>query len=312
MRNQHIPTTAAPLPFTPPSILATERTAEPGEPPFEIPVFLVKPMTEAEFDRLGYELFRHNLVPPSQDSFRALTITELFELHGDEKGEELAGLLDAYWQSEDAHRDQMGEWHEQERQRMLDDHLNGTSTKPMPLPQKLMGLKDRHRALQVAEHARIASPKIRDLTIEMQSYEPIQRAGLARLVVLGWTGLDTIYVSVDGIIPEDVYAALRAEIGKQAIAELETFVASLGSLSETEKGNSESPPPTEPIPQLSPAPNGEDSAGDLTSAAASTDSSSNSEATLVDGSDETTGESSISTSGSAGDTPSTNDTPAEA
>lgn len=340
MRNQHIPTTAALLPFTPPTILdvlvdaanrwaareSVKRSNEgkpdslkeplpPGpddEPPADIPVFLVKPMTESEFDRLGYELFRHNLVPPSQDSYRALLIDELFEIYGDEKGEEYATLLDQHWQSEDVYASQMDEWHEQDRQRMFDESQGAEPRKPLPLPQRMLGIRQRNKALLLAEEIRGSSAKLRDMTVRMQTYAPIQRAGLARLVVQGWTGFMTEFVRVDGIIPDETYDALRAEIGKEAIAELETFVASMGSLSETEKGNSASPPLTEQASLSSPEPSGADSDGASMSVAASTDSSSSSGPIPGSGSETTTDASSSSTSVSAGDMESIADTPAEA
>jgi len=299
----HIPTTAAPLPYTPPC-LQTDDSGAPRAPADTDPVFTVKPVTEAEFDRLGYELFRHNIVPPSNEAFRAATIDECFEILGDDEGEEKANWLDGYWQSEDVFSTQMDEWHEQDRQRMIDETAGAPARPPAALPKRVMGLRDRNRALLFAEEMRKMSLKLRDMTIEMQSYEPRQRAGIARLVILGWRNLSTPFECPDGIVPEATYDALRAEIGKRALGELELFCVSLGRLSREDVGNSESQPETAPTDEPLPEPSAalDSSAGDSTSAGETTPSTSNSGATHETGSDETTDESSTSSSRSTGET----------
>jgi hypothetical protein len=279
INEQHIATTAAPLPFTPPTLFEKHRAAcmlatpEERDAIADPPVFLVQPATEADFDRLGYELFRHNIVPISQDTFRAATIEEIFVVHGDEKGDELATLLDTYWQSEDVYRDQMADWHEQDRQRLLDIAQGAPRRDPAPLPQRLMGLRDRGRATIIADDMRRASRKLRDLTVEMTAYEPRQVAGLTRMLLTGWSGVSTPYAFEDGIVPEATWDALRNEIGAAAIKEIEGFAMSHSKVQDTERGNLESRPETPPDQMLSPEPNGEqaDSAGDLRSEAPATE-----------------------------------------
>lgn len=319
MRDHHIPTTAEPLPFTPPSLYSgyAEQTADgasgdalPEAVPVKTdsdPVFLVKPLTEAEFDRLGYELFRHNIVPPSNDTYRALMIDEIFNIYGDEKGEEHANLMDAYWQAEDVHRAQMEEWHEQDRQRMFDESQGAPAKKPLPLPVRMTTVRERNRALMLAEEIKNQSRKLRDLTVDMQSYEPKQRAGIARLVVLGWSNLAVEHKIVEGIIPEDVYEALRSEIGRTATRELEAFCASMGTLTGAERGNSALPPATEPSQEPSPQPTGElaSTGGGSISEAATPLSTSTSTQAPESASDVITDASSTSTSPSTGEAMST-------
>lgn len=312
----HIPVTAAPLPFTPPTLeLAYEEAkAEANRLGHDVPdqpgVFAIKPLTEAEFDRLGYELFRHNLVPPTQDSFRAQMIEEIFTLFPEAEAEEKANQLDVYWQAEEAHQMLMADWQEAERQRLVDQGHGAPKRAPTPLPERALGVRDRNRALLLAEQVRSQSRKLRDMSVEMQTYDAHQRAGIARLVILGWTGFKTPFERVDDIVPEETYDALRSEIGKAAIRDLEIFCTKLGAVSQEERGNSELPPETEEAPPPSPSPNAAlvNSGGASTYEAEETPSRSNSEPIPEDASPEMPGESSTSSSPSTGETSTTDDT----
>ena len=155
---------------------------------------------------------------------------------------------------------------------------------------------------------------IRDLTIEMQSYEAKQRDGIARLVISGWRGLKVQHSIVDGIIPEAVFEELKAEIGKEAMAELNLFVMSLGAIDGVERGNSDSPPGSEPDQTGSPQPSGasESSDGNSTSEAGESPSSSNTASTPGSGSDETTAPSSNSTTDATGASPTSGSSPTDA
>lgn len=253
--NQHIPTTAAPLPFTP-KCLGAECAV----------VILVKPMTQAEFDRLGFELFRHNIAPVSTDTFRATMIDELFALYDEATAERHASLLDQFWQVEDAYALAFDEWRIAERDRVWDQARGAPPRDPAPMPAKMMQPRDRARANLLAEEVRKQSRRMRDLTIETQTYEPRQRDGLARLVIEGWSGVSTVFDKTDGIVSETAFEALKAELGKEAIAELSVFIMSLGAVDEEERGNSDLLPGNEPDQTGSPIPSSElvSSAGNLT------------------------------------------------
>jgi len=175
-------------------------------------------------------------------------------------------------------------------------------------------VRERNRALLFAEELKGKSRKLRDMTVEMQTYEPKQRAGITRLVLLGWSNLSTPFVREDDIVPEATYDALRSEIGKTAMRELETFCISMGALTGTERGNSESPPETEPSQEPSPEPSGasESSDGSSTSGEETTPSTSNSTPAPETASADGTATPSTSTSPSTGETVSTGDTQAEA
>lgn len=281
--NQHIPTTAAPLPFTPKCLGA----------PCAV-VIQVKPMTQAEFDRLGFELFRHNIAPVSTDTFRATMIDELFTLYDEATAERHASLLDQFWQVEDAYSLAFDEWRIAERDRVWDQARGAPPRDPAPMPAKMMQPRERARANLLAEEVRKQSRRMRDLTIETQTYEPRQRDGLARLVIEGWSGVKVPFVKTDGIVDESLFESLKAELGKEAIAELHVFIMSLGAVDEVERGNSDLLPGNEPDPTGSPIP----SSGLVSSAGNSTDEPSGQ--THVNASDGTIEQSWTSTTAASG------------
>lgn len=295
---QHIPTSDAPLPFTP-KILSTGQEGE--------PVFLVKPMTQADYDRLGFELFRHNVSPITQDTFRAYMIDEIFNLYGDVEGEKHADLMDEFWQGEDIFNLQVEEWMLREKERLWDQSRGAPEREPEPAPRKSVSARRRAAANLFAERLKNESRRIRDLTIEMQTYAPRQAEGISRLVIEGWSGLSTPFRKENGIVPDDIFQQLKAEVGKEALAELQTFIMSMGNIDPVEAGNSDSPPANESGQTGSPEQSGEldSSDGSLTSAADPTASSSPGSPTLESGSVETTAQSLSSISDVTGESPNT-------
>jgi hypothetical protein len=229
----HIPVTNAPLPFTP---LTTNKLVVPG--PFTVQI---TPVTMDDTDQLGYELFRHNIYPVSQETWRATMIDEIFSIYDEAEAEETANLLDEFWQGEDTFQGELEQWLLQEQQRRFDIAHGAKGLEQAPMPQRVVAMRRRHRAQLRANDILAASPKMRDLSIEMQTFSARSRSGIARMLIAGWSGASTEYEFVGGIVPEAVYKALGREIGKSAIKEIEEFVGQLGGISEIERGNSDLP-----------------------------------------------------------------------
>lgn len=288
--NQYFPVTAAPLPFTP-KILGPDTAV----------VFLVKPLTQADMDRLGFELFRFNIVPVTTDTFRATMIDEIFEIYGEVEGEEKAALMDEFWQSEDLFSNQLADWDIAERDRLWDESRGAPKRPAAPVPQRTMPVRRRAKAQLFAEEVKSRSRRMRDLTIEMQSYEPRQREGITRLVLEGWSGVKTPFAKPDGIVSEEAYEALKAEIGKPALAELHEFIMSLGSVDEDERGNSASPPESGSALTGSQEPSGEADSSDGPFPADKTESIAPGMPTPGNESAKTTEQSSTSTSAASGE-----------
>lgn len=286
-------TTDTPLRFTP-KILSTGADSDPH--------FLVKPMTQGDFDQLGYELFRHNIHPITQETFRAAIIDEFYERYGEVDGEDRANLMDEFWQADDVHSASLEEWRQRENARLWDISQGAPARDQEPLPQHPMPMRRRNRAQLVSEQLKNDSRRIRDLTIEMQSYEPRQKEGCMRLVLLGWSGFATPHVREDGIVPEETFRALKAEVGKEVLAELYIFAMSQNSVSLEEMGNSDLPVESKPDQSGLPAPSGasDSSDGNSTSGEDIALSSSLTGLTPVDVSAETTDSLSTSTSASTG------------
>lgn len=232
--------------------------------------FLIKPLTQDDVDRLGFELFRHNIVPVSNETIRATLIDEIFVLFGDKEGEVKADLLDAFWQAQDLYNEQEAEWSLQEDQRLL-DQANGAPKRPhAPLPEHTLPLRQRASAQLFIEEMRNKSLRLRELTIEMQTYELRQQEGMVRLILENWEGLKVPFAKVDGIVPEATWRALKDEVPKEAIRELVRKSFDMGKVTEEERGNSDSPLDSGSDPTGSPEPSGGSASSDGSSTASST------------------------------------------
>ena len=182
-------------------------------------------------------------------------------------------------------------------------------------PEYTMGIRDRAKAVEIATEVAERSPKLRDLTIKMQTFPQRQNRGLVRLLLDGWEGVGVVFAKENGIVPEATYDELRDKIGKRAIAELEMKALQFDRLNEHEKGNSDSPlansldqsSSQEPIGALDSSDGTSPTETKTTDAAAS---SSPSTPTPDLGSAVTTGEPSPSTTGSDGAISSSESTPA--
>ena len=224
----HISTTTNPMPFTPKCLGDDSQV-----------VFWVAPPSQADVDALGSRLFMHNIAPISTDTFRAIMIDEIFKIHGDERGEDHANLMDEFWQSEDLHRDQLGEWRLQEAERLFDIAQGAPQRDADPVPVKTMSLRRRTRAQLFSEEMRAASVVIRQKTIDLNDHDQKTQDGITRLLLTGWSGVETPFEKPDGIVDAGRFSAVKFEIGAAAIAELHQFVAGLLRVDGTERGNLE-------------------------------------------------------------------------
>lgn len=210
-------------------------------------VFLIPPVSEADLDDLGMELFRHNIAPTTQETFRAKFFDEIYEIYEEGEADELANMLDAHWQAEDQHKEAMDDWQLEEDQRLIDIEMGAEHRDPKPLPKRLTSPRERARAVSFAEDLKQKSRVLRDFVVEMQTYSKRASSGLARIILSGWEGLETPFVKEHGIVPEETYRALRNEIGRAAIAQLELAVVSSKVLERTEVGNFVWPPESKPV-----------------------------------------------------------------
>ena len=215
--------------------------------PFQLPAtgvnvtFLVHPMTQEDHDKIGYELFRHNIMPMSQDVLRANIIDEVYNLYGEEKGEDIANVLDAHWQAKDIHEESLTAWSEQELQRNLDIASGAPHRDPAPLPTHPQSPRDRAKATTVFNQLMEDSLRLRELTIKQQQAARFQQEGMIRILLMGWDGLGVTFVKENGIIPLSVWNDLKAEIGAMGVTQLIAESMEEGIVSKEERGNSASP-----------------------------------------------------------------------
>jgi len=286
---------AKPRPFSPAS--------------FEGVVLLIPQPSLMEQEDIGIELFRHNITPITDESFRAQLIREIFNVVDDDaQAEEYANMVEEMWLADQVHGDAVNIWQAQEDQRLL-DIKNGMPEADLPqdpLPAHTMGRKRRSQALIFMDEMREKSQRVRDLTVEKMSYAKRQLRGTARIMIQDWDGVKAQCERKDGIVTAESYQALMQEIGRQAVAEIEQHCIELTVVSGRERGNSDSPLDTESDLNGSPKQiEGSDSSGgnSTTSPTGPTPDST---------SEKTTDESSASTSASDGATSQPVDTPAEA
>lgn len=226
-----------------------------GKPkPLNIPslgpdrTFLIRDLTQADYEQVGVELFRHNIVPMSQESFRAHFINEIYEIYEEAAAEEKANLLDVYWQAEDIYNEAVARWSEQEEQRILDMQFGAPKREPAPRPEHTMHVRERARATALADDVRRQSRKLRDINIEMNTYALRQKEGMVRVVLVGWSGFETEFAQDDTltITTDEAWEALKREIGQEAVGTLMKSVMAGEYVDPTERGNSDSPPVTTP------------------------------------------------------------------
>jgi hypothetical protein len=241
------PATNTPRIFTPPSLGPTAGVT-----------FLVKPTTLAEFEQLGHELFRHGISPVTSQTWRTHVIDEVFKIEAEDESDEKANLLDELWQAEDLYQERLEDWRLREDQRLLDIAGGAPHQPALPLPARTMPLRRRNAAMMYADQLAERSRRLRDLMVQMQTYNARQREGLTRLVLVGWQGLSAPFKLDERgeIVLLESFKAMEREIGPKAVDELHEFVVSLGDVSETERGNSDLPPGSASLPTGSPAPSG--------------------------------------------------------
>lgn len=243
MTASHIPLSAERITWTPPS-LETDGKND--------PLFTLREPTEDEENRLGYELYRRGIIPISQETFRASIIDEIFNLHGDEEGEDMANLLDEHWQFEQLHSQNVNMWIEQERERLRDMRVTGSETKQAEFPKDPSPIRRRSKAQLIISNITDTSQRMRDLAVAQNAFEFVQRETYLRLYIIGWTGLTVKpeHVKDDRyeILTEECLAALRKEVGKEPIREITAHIDSLLHGSEEERKNSDLPAESEPPP----------------------------------------------------------------
>lgn len=240
--------------FTPPSLKGA-----PNEYRFAISI-----PTPSERDRFGSRMFGLGLQPITQEQIRATLIDEVFKLHGEngeDKAEEIASFLDAFWQQEEVDEAAMAAWQEQERERVLDE-ANGAPARPaMAMPHRLNSVRSRSRAILLVNEyyqksRRLAALSERQINFGLENDLMMARIHIQRCVPKVETA-PVLKLETDGEkLTEESIDRIRSAIGQRAWNELVRHIDGLYSLEKEEEGNFDSPPGKQSDQTGSPEPSG--------------------------------------------------------
>ena len=207
----------------------------------------MRPITQSDHELIGLELFRHNIVPISQDAKRAKMVHELYAIFGEEVGDEKADILEEFWQAADLFDRAVDAWQLQEDQRLLDIQAGAPIRPQAPRPEHTMKMRRRAIAAEIVDDLYRQSEPLRDLHIESMSYEIRQREGMARILIAGWEGFEAQFAQDKNnvIVTPEAWRALKSELGPKLTERLVYAVVAGERVDETEVGNSGSQPDTE-------------------------------------------------------------------
>lgn len=200
--------------------------------------FMITPWTDADWDRIGLELHRRGVIEISNEIFRATLIDELYNIYDEGEADERALLLEEFWQAEEVYGEQLMGWARQEEESRRDEALGAAHLPAMIPPRRILSARQRSRAQLLADEVCRNSQRMRDLAAQKAGYQTEQAAAIVRLAITGWSGLDTPFERVDGMIPEETFYKMKREIGRRAFNELDRCIMEGQKMTGTDAGNS--------------------------------------------------------------------------
>jgi hypothetical protein len=243
---QYISLSALRRPFTPPSLEA--------EKPKVSPVIILREPTETESDVLGMELFRRNVAPVSQETIRATMVDEIYNLYSkpiegggldESAADEKAGLLEEVWQHEGAYQAHVQLWQEQEIQRRKDKAAGAEVPEAEEFPVNACPMRTKAKSQLLIDDVTARSQRIRDLIVQQNSYEIVQRRMMSRLYIIDWKNLGPKPEYVEGeegeCLTEASLDRLWKELGPLGRREVEHEIERSFDLNEEERKNSDLP-----------------------------------------------------------------------
>lgn len=260
-----IPAIAGTLqPYTPPALKGRDPK----------PVFWLRTPTAEERDGLATRTFYLGLRPVTQQIIRATLIDELYRIHGDDKGDQMANEFESFWQSAQADQRAAAEWEEQEVQRQLDISEGAPPRAPAAQPIPITHRRLNAKITLMTEELMNSSARLMKLQERQMDYNNEQGRILARLGVAKVENLElpdgvpAIAPDVDTPASADWVRKLRSVLPDNAWDQLTDHIDKTYRLDETERKNSDSPP-SKPSDQT---PSPEQSGASESNAGSSTDS----------------------------------------
>lgn len=274
-----------------------------SDPPSENdPEIRLKVPTGLEKDNLTSLMIHYGLEKTSNAYLRAVLIDDLYSLYDAAKADEMANVLDSFWQLQEVESEAMALWKEREIERMLDENYGAPPIDAEVRPPSL--ISPRHKAqVELYTHEMLAkSDRLRDLVKQQYQFEGKQKIFLVRLHVQSIRGIPEFASRPLEFDPDDQLMTLesaerlRNHLHDDDWADLSAEINGLYGLSRSEEKNSDSLPERQHDQIGSPEPSvgSESSDGSLTESSI--------EPVLAAASVETTGLSSNITSAPEGQT----------
>lgn len=236
---------------------AEEAFAEIGLPP----TFIIKVPTAVEREQINVRLVQMGLTSVSDEQLRASLIETLYEvkwsvelenpeINDEAHADELAALLDGFWQQEIIQGQAFAQWRSQELERSLDE-MSGAPARPAePTPPRIISVRQEAQ-VRILTDRLMEEPRMRRIIAKRLDFARRNAVIIVRMNLVGVEGLDVelIHEPLMNVLTEDSVNALRnaidARFGKQrgndAWVELVGHIDLLYSLDEFERGNSDSP-----------------------------------------------------------------------
>lgn len=236
---------------------AEEAFAEIGLPP----TFIIKVPTAVEREQINVRLVQMGLTSVSDEQLRASLIETLYEIKwaaelekpeidDEAHADELAALLDGFWQQEIIQGQAFAEWRTQEVERTLDE-MNGAPARPAePTPSRLISVRQEAQVRLLTDRL-MEEARMRKILAKRLDFARRNAVIIVRMNLVGVEGLDVelVHEPLMNVLSEDSVNALRNAIddrfgkqrGNDAWVELVAHIDLLYSLDEFERGNFDSP-----------------------------------------------------------------------
>lgn len=225
------------------------------------PKFFLKIPTSVEREQINSRLTSLGLAGVSQEMIRASMIEAMYEhdwgkglpADNEAEAEELAGFLDGIWQREEVQQRALAHYQEQEYERILDVSAGAPIGERLPLPPRIISVREQAKAVMLIDTIMTASRRMRDLAARQMDFTRQNALMLVRINLVGVADLVTrlpiepdprdkaLTEAVANEVLESLSTNFGKVVGKLAWDELCQKIDHLYRLDGFEEKNSDSP-----------------------------------------------------------------------
>lgn len=257
------------------------------------PVFVIKVPTALEREQINVRLVEMGLTTVSEEQTRASLIETIYEvdwaaetqrndLNVEAYADDLANALDTYWHKQKVQDEARERWSAQELERMLDRRDGAPAVEAEEMPHRLIKPRDEAK-MQLLVDRLMQAPRMRRLLGKRLDFSRRNAMIIVRINLRAVDGLgvdaSVVPEPLTNALSEDSAGAVREaldqrygrDLGSRAWLELVSFIDTLYSIDEFERGNSDSPLEKPLDPTGSTGPSGDTSINGGSSTVSATD-----------------------------------------